>query len=799
MTKSNKKKYIADVKVMNYLLQAIPNDIYNSVDACKNAKEIEQMLLAMKDESGSNLNDEENDFMLDKSFGNETLEELTTIVIMMAQIQPANDNSVKKPNYDAKAVCELYDSLVQFEPHIQASKAKRAAKNHDPLALIAHSNASLSQSHASPSYSHSPQPYYVTHPSSVVNYEENYQGELQGDSQEDKLTTEMMLLARSITQKFSTPTNNRLCTSSNTRNQAVIQDAMKDESGSNLNDEENDFMLDKSFGNETLEELTTIVIMMAQIQPANDNSVKKPNYDAKAVCVESSNSVRRPQSKDTKSKNRVLKNTNVKSSFAHVQKVSISVSIDSNKHETMNLIACQSKESVLNTKTVNVDRDGSNIFCVSCGKNVFMLSHEKCVARYTFSRDSRVKRALFTTPVSAKSWNLGATFVVTKSRFSVAKTPVATNKLVLWIVDSGYSKHMANNLKLLRIFVEKFMGTVRFGNDHFATITGYGDYVQGNLTICHVYYVEGLGHNLFLVGQFYDGDLEVSFRSNTCYVRNLEGDDLLTGSRESNIYIIFISELTDSSPLCLMVCFLHTKDEAPDMIINFINQVQQNLKAQILKIRTDNRTEFKNEKLRNHTLVEVAHTMLIFSKTLEFLWAEAISTACFTQMRSIVRARYNKTPYELIRGTKPNVQYFYVFRSLCYPTNNRDDLRKMKPKADISIFIGYSESSRGFRLYNRRTKKIMEMVHVKFDELTAMASKCNNPGFGLNCSNFQDSSDEINEILSHQDLDNLFGPLYEKYYAPSTFEVSNNTATNTLDVEDTPSLSLIIVEDSDAS
>ncbi|GKD17248.1 hypothetical protein Tco_1206406, partial [Tanacetum coccineum] len=92
---------------------------------------------------------------------------------------------------------ELYDSLVQFEPHVLASKAKKAAKNHDPLALLAHSNASLSQSQSNSSYS--PQPYYVTHPSSVANYEDEYQGELQGDSQEDKLTIVMMLLARAIT------------------------------------------------------------------------------------------------------------------------------------------------------------------------------------------------------------------------------------------------------------------------------------------------------------------------------------------------------------------------------------------------------------------------------------------------------------------------------------------------------------------------------------------------------------------------------------------------------------------------
>ncbi|GJV11433.1 hypothetical protein Tco_1352974 [Tanacetum coccineum] len=101
----------------------------------------------------------------------------------------------------------------------------KATKNHHLLALIAKSNASSSQSHAT---SYSPQPYYVTHPSSIVDYEDEYQGELQGDSQEDKSIITMMLLARATTQKFSTPTNNFLRTSLNTRNQAVIQDGRVD-------------------------------------------------------------------------------------------------------------------------------------------------------------------------------------------------------------------------------------------------------------------------------------------------------------------------------------------------------------------------------------------------------------------------------------------------------------------------------------------------------------------------------------------------------------------------------------------
>ncbi|GJT99156.1 retrovirus-related pol polyprotein from transposon TNT 1-94 [Tanacetum coccineum] len=111
---------------------------------------------------------------------------------------------------------------------------------------------------------------------------------------------------------------------------------------------------------------------------------------------------------------------------------------------------------------------------------------------------------------------------------------------------------MTGDRSLLNNFIEKFMGTIRFGNDHFAAITSYGDYVQGNITICHVYFVEGLGHNLFSVGQFCDGDLEVAFRSQTCYVQNLERDDLLTGARESNLYTISIPDMAASSPVCLM-------------------------------------------------------------------------------------------------------------------------------------------------------------------------------------------------------------------------------------------------------
>ncbi|GJX02293.1 retrovirus-related pol polyprotein from transposon TNT 1-94 [Tanacetum coccineum] len=131
----------------------------------------------------------------------------------------------------------------------------------------------------------------------------------------------------------------------------------------------------------------------------------------------------------------------------------------------------------------------------------------------------------------------------------------------------------------------------------------------------------------------------------------------------------------------------HLKDETPEIIKKFIAQAQLNYKAKVCKIRTDNGIEFKNatlkahyEKLgimqqflaartpqqngvverRNQTLVEVARTMLIFSRLPEFLWAEAVATAYFTQNRSIIHTRHHKTPYELLRGRKPNVEYFHV-------------------------------------------------------------------------------------------------------------------------------------------
>nr|GFC55361.1 integrase, catalytic region, zinc finger, CCHC-type, peptidase aspartic, catalytic [Tanacetum cinerariifolium] len=108
---------------------------------------------------------------------------------------------------------------------------------------------------------------------------------------------------------------------------------------------------------------------------------------------------------------------------------------------------------------------------------------------------------------------------------------------------------MTGNLKLLINFVWKFMGTVRFGNDHVVAILGFGDLQSGNILITRVYFVEGLGHNLFSVGQFCDSDPEVAFRRNVCFVRNLEEVDLLKEDRSTNLYTINLHEMASASPI----------------------------------------------------------------------------------------------------------------------------------------------------------------------------------------------------------------------------------------------------------
>ncbi|GJX27867.1 retrovirus-related pol polyprotein from transposon TNT 1-94 [Tanacetum coccineum] len=330
-----------------------------------------------------------------------------------------------------------------------------------------------------------------------------------------------------------------------------------------------------------------------------------------------------------------------------------------------------------------------------------------------------------------------------KPRKSQTNVPVSKSKviqIVLWYLDSGCSKHMTGDRSQLTNFVNKFLGTVKFGNDHMAKIMGYGDYHIGNVTISRVYYVEGLGHNLFFVGQFCNSNLEVVFRQHTCFIRNLEGVDLLTRSQGNNLYTLFLGDMMASSLICLLskasktnkkkphkpksedtnqeklyllhmdlcgpmhvasvngkkyllvivddysrftwVKCLRSKDEALDFIINFLKMIQVRLKTPVRRIRTDNGTEFVNETLREY-----------YEK------AKAVATACYTQNHSIVHLRHGKNPYEILNDKPHDLSFFHVFGALCYLTNDSENLGKLQPKADID-----------------------------FDELTAMASEHSSSG-----------------------------------------------------------------------
>ncbi|GKE32248.1 putative ribonuclease H-like domain-containing protein, partial [Tanacetum coccineum] len=195
-------------------------------------------------------------------------------------------------------------------------------------------------------------------------------------------------------------------------------------------------------------------------------------------------------------------------------------------------------------------------------------------------------------------------------------------------------------------------------------------------------------------------------------------------------YILVIVD--DYSRFTWVKC-LRSKDEAPDFIIKFLKMIQVRLKVPVRRIRTDNGIEFQNGIIerRFRTLIEAARTMLIYAKASLFLWAEAVATACYTQNCSIIRLRHGKTPYELLHDKLPDLSFFYVFGALCYPTNDSENLGKLQQKADIGIFIVYAPTKKAFQIYNRRTRRIIETIHVDFDELTAMATEHSSSGPAL--------------------------------------------------------------------
>nr|GEX70919.1 Gag-Pol polyprotein [Tanacetum cinerariifolium] len=400
-------------------------------------------------------------------------------------------------------------------------------------------------------------------------------------------------------------------------------------------------------------------------------------------------------------------------------------------------------------------------------------------------------------------------------------------QIVHWYLDSGCSKHMIRDRSRLMNFVKKFIGTVRFENYHFGAIMGYGDYVIGNSVISRVYYVEGLGHNLFSVGQFCDSDVEVAFRKHSCYVRDTYGVELLKGSRGSNLYTISIEDMMKSSPICLLSKASKKKSWLWHRRLNHLNFNTINDLARKDLVRGLPRLKFEKDHLcsacqlgkskkhthkpkAENTKLDVLNTLhmdlcgpmrvqtingkkyilVIVDDYSRFTWvkflrskdetpdvvikfitqiqAEAVATACYTQNRSLIHTLHHKTPYEVVHNKKPDLTFFKVFGALCYPTNDNEDLRKLQPTADTGIFVGYAPSRKGTRSY---------IFDAWTNKLSPRTKYCS-------CNSFC--------TPTNKELEILFQPMFDEYLEPpqpAPVNLAGTPLSNTID-QDAPTLSM---------
>nr|GEU71255.1 retrovirus-related Pol polyprotein from transposon TNT 1-94 [Tanacetum cinerariifolium] len=274
-------------------------------------------------------------------------------------------------------------------------------------------------------------------------------------------------------------------------------------------------------------------------------------------------------------------------------------------------------------------------------------------------------------------------------------------QICVWCVDLGCSKHMTRNIKLLINFVWKFLGTVSFGNDHIDAILGYDDLQWGNILIIRVYFVEGLGHNLFLVGQFCDSDLEVAFRRNTCFVRNLKGVDLLKENHTTNLYTINLHEMASASPIYLMARATSTKSwlwhqRLPHLNFDTINDLAKNDFVTILS------------KLKYHK--------------------EHLCPSC--EQGKIKKASHPPKP---ISNSKQRLHLLHmdfcgpmrvksINGDICYPKNDREEIGKLGAKA--MAFEQSSSKHRHQGMTSRQNSSGPDLAYASLTITTQKPTKC---------------------------------------------------------------------------
>nr|GFB35179.1 hypothetical protein [Tanacetum cinerariifolium] len=268
-------------------------------------------------------------------------------------------------------------------------------------------------------------------------------------------------------------------------------------------------------------------------------------------------------------------------------------------------------------------------------------------------------------------------------------------QIVLWYLDSGCSKHMIGDRSQLINFVQNFLGTVKFGNDHVAskTKTWLWHRLLSHLNFGAINHLTRQG----LVRGLPKLKFEKDHLCSACAMGKSTKKTHKPKSEDTNqekLYLLYmdlcgpmrvesvngtkyILVIVDDYSRFTWVKFLRLKDETPMFIIKFLKMIQNEVVER-----------------RNHTLIEAARNMLIYAQALLFLWAKAVATACFTQNRSIIRLRHGKTPYELLHSKILDLSFFHVFGALCYPTNDSKNLGKLQPKADIGIFIGYAPTKK---------------------------------------------------------------------------------------------------------
>ncbi|GJR86087.1 retrovirus-related pol polyprotein from transposon TNT 1-94 [Tanacetum coccineum] len=453
----------------------------------------------------------------------------------------------------------------------------------------------------------------------------------------------------------------------------------------------------------------------------------------------------------------------------------------------------------LNAKTSNV-----NFVCVTCGKCVINDNHDMCVLHYINGMNSRTKQPIVV-PISTRKpkrtvnqsvetplkRTVATESTIKKPRSIIRNLYEQVSKTCSWwypkFTPSGYNWKPKSPIGNVNTNVSMPLGNASrtanilepmtprcstlsdtpLSSNSFAARRDNSIHRRlwvlkahdGKSQAPRVYYVEGLNHNLFSVGQFCDVVLEVAFRKSTCYVRNLKGNDLLTAtSSQAWLWHRRLSHLNFDS-------------------INLLskNDIMIGLpKLKFIKYHLCSSYLFKEDFLLNN-----CHNI-------------------FTQNRSLVIPRREKTPYHIINGRKPSVKFFHIFGSLCYIVRDGENLDKIKEKGDACIFVGYSTTSRGYRVYNMRTRLIVETIHVNFDELPLMASnhvssdpvpQCltttlEHESLSLGPQSQENVPQATETVTTSNELDLLFSPMFDELLNGTTTVVSKSSAIHAADGPD---------------